>query len=520
VLSTQPRPIEFEPKSPTMSSLRRLAAGILLILFAGSAYAETTRVTFILVNDIYLMADEMMPDGQRRGGFARLAAVVNAERAKGGRVIFAHAGDTLSPSLMSGIDRGAHIITLTNLIPPDIFAPGNHEFDFGKATFLQRMAEAKFPRYAANLRGGDGLPLHGFEDRSIVTVGGVRIGLTGATYDDSARASSPEDLKFLPTVATMKAQAEALRRDGADFVVAVVHASREQGYAIFATRAVDLVLSGHTHDLFINFDGRNAMVESSHDAHYVTAIDIAIDVKEENGRRAVTWLPQFRVIDTASVTPDPDVAAVVATFEQELSKELDTAIGTTDVELDSRFATVRLREAAIGDLIADAMRASTHADVAVTNGGGIRGGKLYSPGTTITRRDILAELPFNNRIVTIDISGADLRRALENGLAQLPNSGGRFPQVSGLTISADVSRPAGSRIVSIKVGNAALNDRKIYRVATNDFMARGGDGYVTFRDAKPLLPPADSPLMANDVMEYIKRIGTVRTGVEHRIVLK
>ena len=100
-----------------------------------------------------------MPDGKRRGGFARLAAVVKAERAKGGHVVFAHAGDTLSPSLMSGFDRGAHIIALTNLIPPDVFAPGNHEFDFGKATFFQRMGEARFPLYAANLRDPEGRPL-------------------------------------------------------------------------------------------------------------------------------------------------------------------------------------------------------------------------------------------------------------------------------------------------------------------------------------------------------------------------
>ena len=94
-----------------------------------------------------------MPDGKRRGGFARLAAVVKAERAKGGHVVFAHGGDTLSPSLMSGIDQGAHIIALTNMLKPDIFVPGNHEFDFGKAVFLKRMAEAKFPVFAANMRG-------------------------------------------------------------------------------------------------------------------------------------------------------------------------------------------------------------------------------------------------------------------------------------------------------------------------------------------------------------------------------
>ncbi len=507
-----------------MPAIRRLVAaaliGLVAILLTGPAGAETARVTFVLVNDIYLMGDQIGPDGQRRGGFARLAAVVKAERAKGSHVIFAHAGDTISPSLMSGMDRGAHIIALTNMIPPDVFVPGNHEFDFGKATFFQRMAEAKFPLYGANLRGPDGQSLPNFKDRAIVTVGGVRIGITGATYDDTPRASSSEDLKFLPTVATTKTQAEALRREGADFVVAVVHASREQDYQLFATRTVDLVLTGHDHDLFINYDGRVAMVESSHDAHYVTAIDIAIEVKEQGGRRVTAWWPQFRVIDTATVTPDPEVAAAVAKFEQRLSRELDAPLGTTAVELDSRNATLRTREAAIGNLFADAMRIASGADAAVMNGGGIRGGKVYGPGTTITRRDIIAELPFGNRVVTLDISGADLRRAIENGLAQLPNASGRFPQVSGLTIEADASRPAGARVMSIRVGNAPLEDSRIYRVATNDFLARGGDGYSMFRDAKQLLPASDSPLLANEVMDYVKSLGTIGTGVEGRIVLK
>src|SRR6478752_10666865 len=123
----------------------RLFALISLIFFALPARAETAHVTFVLVNDIYEMNEQMQPDGKLRGGFARLAAVVKAERAKGGHVIFAHAGDTLSPSLMSGVDQGAHIIALTNAIKPDIFVPGNHEFDFGKTVFRKRMAEAKFP---------------------------------------------------------------------------------------------------------------------------------------------------------------------------------------------------------------------------------------------------------------------------------------------------------------------------------------------------------------------------------------
>src|SRR5215212_10382839 len=160
-----------------MSTPRRLAAAILIaftaLLLVGTAWAESTHVTFILVNDIYQMSDQPGADGQRRGVFARLAAVVKAERAKGGHVIFAHGGDTLSPALMSGVDQGAHIIALTNAIKPDIFVPGNHELDFGKVVSRKRMAEAKFPVFAANMTEADGRPLAGIKDRDIISFDGI-----------------------------------------------------------------------------------------------------------------------------------------------------------------------------------------------------------------------------------------------------------------------------------------------------------------------------------------------------------
>lgn len=507
-----------------MSATRRQAVALLAAFAAigpaTDANADSTLITFVLTNDVYLMGDEPGPDGQRRGGFPRLAAVVKAERAKGGHVLFAHGGDTISPSVMSGIDHGAHIMTLTNMVSPDIFVPGNHEFDFGKATFLQRMAEADFPLYAANLRGPDGQSLPKFKDRSIFTAGGVRIGLTGAAYDHSPAVANTEDLKFASTLDTMKAQAEALRREGADFIVGVAHVTRAEGYAVLDSGLFDLLLTGHTHDLFINYNGRHAMVESSYDAHYVTVIDIRIEIKEESGRRTTTWWPEFRVIDTATVTPDPKVAAVVAGYEAQLSRDLDKPIGTTAVELDSRTRTVRTREAAIGGLIADAMRDSADAQAAVTNGGSIRGGKIYAPGSAITPRDILAELPFDNRVVAIDISGAVLRQAIENGLSLLPNPAGRFPQVAGMTIEADPSRPVGHRVLSMSVDGKPLDDSRIYRVATNDYMLRGGDGYSMFGNAPPVLSVTDAPLISTDVMEYVKRIGTIRTEVGNRLVLK
>jgi 5'-nucleotidase/UDP-sugar diphosphatase len=493
---------------------------ICLALLIQASPAAAARITFVLFNDIYQMGEQVMPDGKARGGFARLAAAIKSERARGNPVIVAHGGDTLSPSLMSGLDRGAHIISLTNLIKPDIFVPGNHEYDFGKAVFLQRMAEAQFPLFAANLRDADGQPLPGFKDSAIMTFGDVRVGLVGATYDDSARASTPQDLKFQPTVATVRERAEALRRDGADLVVAVMHATRGDALQLASYGTVDLTLTGHTHDLFLSFDGRAVLAESNYDAHYVVAIDVDIDIKTVAGKRQVTWWPNFRVIDTATVTPDADVAAAVAGYEQILSREMDAPLGTIAVELDSRNATVRAHEAAIGDVITDAMRAATGADVAIMNGGGIRAGKLYAPDSTITRRDVLAELPFGNRLVRLTLTGAQLRAALENGFANLPQPSGRFPQVSGLVITVDQTRPAGSRIVAIRVGDAPLDDARTYSVAANDFLARGGDGYVQFRDAPRVLADDDAPLLANAVMAYVRNLGTVRTVIEGRIVVK
>jgi 5'-nucleotidase/UDP-sugar diphosphatase len=507
-----------------MSMLHRFAASLCIaaaaaVLMTG-ARAESTRVTFILVNDIYEMGDQLMPDGERRGGFARLAAVVKAERAKGGHVLLAHGGDTLSPSLMSGIDQGAHIIALTNMIRPDIFVPGNHEFDFGKAVFFKRMAEAKFPLFAANLRAPDGKPLPGFKDRAIISLDGVRIGLTGAAYEGTPGVSSPEDLTFLPTVAAIRQQAESLRHEGADFVVAVVHADRGQGAALMAAHTADLILTGHSHDLLVNFDGRSAMAESAYDALYVTVIDVTINVTDRDGRRAVAWWPQFRIVDTATVSPDPEVAAAVAHYGRELSRELDVPLAVTAVELDSRNAILRTREAAIGNLVADAMRAETGADVTVMNGGGIRSGRVYEPGASLTRRDILAELPFNNRLVTIELKGRALREGLENGISLLPGAAGRFPQISGAAVEYDTRRPPGQRILAVRVAGEPLDPDKTYRIATNDFLARGGDGYGSFASAPPALPVEDSPLLVNAVMDYLRRLGTIRTQVEGRMIAK
>src|SRR3954452_16727595 len=485
------------------------------------AWAESSKVTLVLTNDIYQMGETLMADGQRRGGFARLAAVVKAERTKGGHVVFAHGGDTLSPSLMSGVDQGAHIIALTNAIRPDIFVPGNHEFDFGKTVFRKRMAEARFPVFAANMTEAGGQRLAGIKDRDIVSFDGIRIGLFGGAEDNTPRMSNPEDLQFLPTVATMKAQAEALRRDGVDLVVVVMHADRKQGYDLVETHAADVILTGHNHDLFIGFDGRTLMVESSYDAQYVMVIDLHIETRQQGNKRSVEWWPQFRVVDSATVTPDPGVAAIVAGFQQELDRQMNMPLTTTAVALDSRNATVRGREAAIGNLIADAMRERSRADAAIMNGGGVPRGKVEERGAPAPGRDVQPELPFGNHLVALDVKGSDLRLAIENGLSRLPAAAGRFPQVSGIKVEFDPQQGAGHRVLNISVGGAPLDPNNSYRVAVNNLMARGGAGYSPFPAVDPLLPLEDTPLLSDEVMVYLRHLGhSVQSQVEGRIVAK
>jgi 5'-nucleotidase/UDP-sugar diphosphatase len=499
-----------------MRTLPKLALfAVLTWLFSAAALAETVTVTFIQTNDI----DKFEGSGER-GGFARLNAVVRAERAKGGHVVYGHAGDMISPSLLSGLDKGEHTIMLTNMVPPDAFAPGNHEYDFGPEVFLRRMAEAKFPLIAANLRGPDGKPIPGFTDTLMIEKGPVKIGIVGLTSDESYHASSPGNLKITDALAAGLAKAKELRAAGADFVVALTHSGHGQDRAMYESRLFDLIMTGHDHDLLVNYDGRTAMMESSEQANFITIADIAFDITEKDGKRTVKWHPRFRVIDSKDVTPDPETKAKTDELAAMLAKELDVAIGTTTTPLDSRRATVRTGEAAIGNLVADALREAVKADVAITNGGGLRGNKEYPAGHALTRKDVLTELPFGNRTIKLQVTGSTILAALENGFSEIEDGGGRFPQVSGLEVEYDPKKPKGSRVVVVEANGKPLDVGAKYTIATNDFMANGGDGYVMFREARPLLTARDAKLMANDVMAYITLHKTVAPGVEGRIVRK
>jgi len=498
---------------------RPLAAAVVafgLVGFVmGAAEAEPANVTLLLVNDLDRIAED---DG--RGGFARFAAVVEAERAKGGHVLVLHAGDAISPSILSGFDGGAHIIELLNDIRPDAFALGNHEFDFGPDVLAARVDEAEFTMLGANVRQADGSPIPELDDMMTATFGDYTIGIVGVVTSGVTVKSSPGDLQIANPLDTVAAKAAELREAGADLVVALGHLAVPEDFALREAGTADIILSGDDHHLLTYYDGRTLLAESASQADYVTAIDLTLDRVESRGNLRFEWHPNFRIIDTAHVTPDPEIAAAVSALEAELDEQLNVVIGKTGTELDSRRATIRGQEAAIGNLIADAMRAEVGADIGLTNGGGIRADRVYAPGSELTRRAILEELPFGNKTVMLELSGADVLAALENGFSAVEDGSGRFPHLSGMTVEVDLSRPAGARVLSAKVGDAALDAGATYTLATNDFVARGGDGYASFKGAKRIVDALAGKLMASSVIDYIAEKGEVAPAIEGRIALR
>jgi 2',3'-cyclic-nucleotide 2'-phosphodiesterase (5'-nucleotidase family) len=474
----------------------------------------TTDITLVLVCDVYKMDEE-----NGRGGLPRIAAVLKAEKARHRNVLIAHAGDTISPSLMSGFDKGAHIIALFNMTPLDVFVPGNHEFDFGPEVFRARMAETKAAVLAANLRDERGAALEGIADSKMVAFGDVKIGVIGLTEDDSPITSKPGKLKFSESLSAATREAARLRKEGADLIVLVPHAPRTRDDELASAGIADVILSGHDHDLYMRFNEKTAVVESGSDGLFVVAVDLKVRVDTSGAKRKVSWWPHFRFVDTAEVTPDEEVKAVVATYEAKLDKELGAPIGKITTELDSRNAAVRGGEAAIGNLFADALRETTKADVALLNGGGFRGGKVYPAGTTLTRKDVLTELPFLNKAYVLELSGATLREAMEQGFSGAEDEVGRFPQVSGMRVKADLTRPVGRRVVSITVGGKPLKASQKYRLVTNDYLASGGDGYAALKKAKILTGEIEADLVANITIAYIAAKGTLAPTIDGRVMV-
>lgn len=495
-------------------SLVNILLGATILAGAGtvSAMAENVKITILGAGDVY-----QFNESKGRGGFARLNAVAKAEKANNPNTLYVFDGDMLSPSILSGLDKGQNTVDLTNLVPFDIAVPGNHEFDFGVANFLEKMKASKYPWAAINITNADGSPIEGLGGVIMKEMAGLKIALVPVAQDTTPEVSSSEDLKFSPTVESAITAAGKARDEGADLVIGVVQTNNANDRELIASHAFDVILSGDDHSYATAYDGVTAYVETSMDARFLSPIDLDVSIEEKDGKRRVRWTPSFRFIDTATVEPDAETQTMVDALQAKLDENLGVVIGKTETPLDSRRNVVRTEESAMGNLITDAMREATSADIVLVGGGGIRADRTYDAGTELTRKDILSELPFGNATVVTEIPGSQVLAALENGFSQVEDGAGRFPQVSGLEVVYDPTAPAGSRVASVMIGGSELDIDKLYKLATNDYMLSGGDGYGALGGGRVLIDSGNGNLMANDVMNYIESKGTVSPKVEGRI---
>ncbi|MGA1855899.1 5'-nucleotidase C-terminal domain-containing protein [Azospirillum sp. 11R-A] len=504
-----------------MLSRTRLVAAPLFAIMLGAAlpaWAQSGTLTFLHVNDVYEIAPV-----KGQGGFGPLMTLLKRERAAAPDAITTVGGDFLSPSLLSGTTRGEQMIALFNAIGVDAVTFGNHEFDFGPDLLKQRMAESKFPWIGTNVRAADGSAFASTVPSWTRTIDGITVGFLGLITPDTARLSSAgPSLDFPPVLETAAATVKELRAKGASVVVALTHLTIEEDRELASkVKGIDLILGGHDHDPISFYEGSTLILKAGHDAQYLGVVKLAVETKDADKGPATTTVPtEWRFVTTAGVAPDPEVETVVEGYTKRLDSDLAAVIGTTTTELDSRKDVVRSREASMGNLIADALRDTLKADVAITNGGGIRADALHPAGSRLTRKDIFAELPFGNVGVLVDMSGQDLISTLEHGVSKVEEKAGRFPQVSGLTMTYDPKAPAGRRVTSILVGGKPVDPQATYRVATNDYMLKGGDGYAAFPRSKVIVDASGAVLLATIVMNYVEAKKTVAPTVDGRIVAK
>jgi 5'-nucleotidase len=512
----------------TRRAARRLALALFVTLAGPSlASAQTqepascpVRVTLLQVNDVY----QFQPvERGTWGGLARVSTLRKQIMKESPHTLFLLAGDTISPSVESITYQGRQMIDAWNAIGLDYSVYGNHEFDFGPDVLLARVAESKFRWLGANvINKKTGKPFGDTPLFEVRELGGVRIGIFGLVLPETKTTSRPgPDVEFRDFCETARVVIPQMRAAGANAIVALTHlAMAEDKQLAQCAPGIDLIVGGHEHTLLQSSSAGVPIFKMTADGRELGRFDLNIDSR--TGR--VTSIDWQVIPVNSSVAEDPDFAAVTAKYKEKLV-ELAVTVGSSLVALDARSAASRTEETNIANYIADVFRRVTGSDVALINGGSIRADTIISAGE-LSLRDVLSILPFNNELAKIKVTGATLRLALENGLSLSgPRAEpGRFPQVSGMTYSYDLSRPAGDRVREVLVAGQPLDPKKTYTLATSLYVAEGGDGYAVLKGNKNLLKEklvdsevlrrsiAEAKVIAPRVEGRLRRVDSPETG--------
>jgi len=459
-----------------MKRLTILILGIIIFTLTGSlGEAGQAVVRVLYVNDFHGFAEPYSPLGsdEKLGGIAYLAAEAGRLRKEVPSLLLS-AGDMIQGSNWTNLFRGKPVIDVMNAMSFDAMVVGNHEFDFGKAVLSERVSEAVFPVLGANVHGFEGV----LRPYVIKNVGETRVAVIGVVTNETPATTNPGNvvgLKFDDPAEAIGKYVRELRGS-----VGVVIVLSHEGYAkdralAEKVRGIDVIVGGHSHTKLREPSrvGDTLIVQAWEHAKALGVLDITL----EDGKiiSSAGRLDEIRPVPGAG---DKTVEAIVAGYEEKIDVLLNEKVGAADSDLDGE--KVRYRETNLGDLVTDIIRETSGADAAIINGGTIR--------TSIKRgeirvRDIYSVLPFDNYIVAIKLTGKQVLDALEHGVSAVEQGEGRFPQVSGITFRYSLSEMPGHRVKNIIMRGKQIDPGGEYTIATNDFLAAGGDGYRAFGEA-------------------------------------
>lgn len=438
-------------------------------------------------------------------GTAGIAQLVNDYEAAGADVLLISAGDAAQGDPLVNLSKGLTAIEFMNLAGYDLMVPGNHEFDFGYDNLLKLKEKADFSILSANILDKvNGKTV--FDDSIIFETKIGKVGFFGLTTPETMTKANPNNVNSLNFLAgeamydSAQEQVDQLVKDGAEYIICVAHLGTDESSKpnrsvdlVENVEGIDVLIDGHSHSVLDGDEGDTTIVSSA--GTKLSHAGVVIIDNESVEARLISAEEYSRL--------DNDINAAINKVAAEIDLQLSGVFAKTEVLLNGNKAPgVRTQETNLGDFAADAIlwgaqRATgARVDGAITNGGGIR---ASIEAGDVTMKDMKTVFPFGNSIATVQVKGSQLLEILEASCASAPDSLGAFPQVSGIEFTIDTTAPyvngnqypdstyyapanPGSRVKNVKVGGANLDLNKTYTIATNDFLAAGGDTYYLLKN--------------------------------------
>ncbi len=456
------------------------------------------------------------------GGVAAIGAYWKEAKAKNpnGTIILSDGDNVGATPPNSSFLNDVPIIQAMNQIGFTASALGNHEFDKGVAGLLNLQKVTQFPYLADNILDEKTGQIAAFtKPYIIVQANGIDVGIIGVGNPETPSATSPAGIQgyqWIDPIAPTNKYVQELVGKGIKTIIVVYHQGSAKGdfdnptgiFADFARAVdpeVDLIVGGHTRiETMARING--ILVSEANHAIDTTEMTLLVDPATKNV--VYSW-GAFRRPYVGAITPDPDLAALVKNANDQIKPILGDQVGTAAALVDRSRGV----ESKMGNLISDAIRASYGVDVALQNSGGLRAD--FQPGP-VSKGDVFAVLPFGNLVVTGQLKGSDLLAALENGVSDVSGTAGRFIQLSGVRFAYDASKPVGSRILwAVLSDGRAVDPAATYKVAANDFMVVGGDGYTALTK---MINPISREQLWEVAANYVKSLSNVDPQIEGRVI--